>query len=218
MISLDYLPDKTRNLFQKIADLDFISHYILVGGTALAMQIQHRQSEDLDFIYDGDLLPVQSLKRAINKHFKNHYKIIKDDNGYQIDFLIDDVKTTFFSSGAVQVNFKIKDHVFQVKNINIAKQNIIAVLKMSSISQRSTIRDYFDLYYLVRYHIKLEELIQITKKYLPHLPQITFSETLVYLDDIEEDNIADHLYPEEIITKDKIADFFKNELRKLCKK
>lgn len=30
--------------------------------------------------------------------------------------------------------------------------------------------------------------------------------------------IADHLYPEENITKDKIADFFKNELRKLCKK
>jgi len=49
-IDLNYIPGKTAKLLKKLANLAFIQNYTLVGGTALALQIKHRQSEDLDFV------------------------------------------------------------------------------------------------------------------------------------------------------------------------
>lgn len=39
----------TARVFDAIMDLDILEEYILIGGTALSLQIHHRYSEDLDF-------------------------------------------------------------------------------------------------------------------------------------------------------------------------
>lgn len=44
------LAPHTGIVFDKICQLECIKPYILVGGTALSLQIGNRQSEDLDFI------------------------------------------------------------------------------------------------------------------------------------------------------------------------
>ena len=88
-------------------------------------------------------------------------------------------------------------------------------MKFSSIAHRNTIRDYYDLYFLSRYHIPLLELIQETKRLIPNLSPITYSDTLVYTKDIEEKDLAEHLSPSEIITKQEIAAYFRQELIKI---
>ncbi|MCC8142839.1 MAG: nucleotidyl transferase AbiEii/AbiGii toxin family protein, partial [Tannerellaceae bacterium] len=44
------LVEKTKKVVESISKIESVSPYILVGGTALALQIGHRQSEDLDFM------------------------------------------------------------------------------------------------------------------------------------------------------------------------
>ena len=44
------LAPHTIDLFDKIASLECIKPYFLVGGTALALQLHTRLSEDLDFM------------------------------------------------------------------------------------------------------------------------------------------------------------------------
>lgn len=44
------LAQHTNEIFDKIASLECIKPYILVGGTALALQLHARLSEDLDFM------------------------------------------------------------------------------------------------------------------------------------------------------------------------
>ena len=44
------LTEKIDAIIEKVAELECIKPYILCGGTALAMQIGHRKSEDLDFM------------------------------------------------------------------------------------------------------------------------------------------------------------------------
>jgi hypothetical protein len=39
---------KVEAIIDKVAELECIKPYLLCGGTALAMQIGHRMSEDLD--------------------------------------------------------------------------------------------------------------------------------------------------------------------------
>ncbi len=44
------LTEEIDVIIEKVSTMDSIKPYILCAGTALAMQIGHRKSEDLDFI------------------------------------------------------------------------------------------------------------------------------------------------------------------------
>lgn len=44
------LTRKIESIIEKVAAMESIKPYILCGGTALAIQLDHRKSEDLDFI------------------------------------------------------------------------------------------------------------------------------------------------------------------------
>ena len=44
------LAPHTGLIFERVAQMESIKPYLLVGGTALSLQIATRQSEDLDFI------------------------------------------------------------------------------------------------------------------------------------------------------------------------
>lgn len=209
-----YIPKGTKSVFDTLSKAPFINKYTLVGGTALSIQIKHRLSEDLDFIYDGEIINKTSIKRNIRKLF-SEYRIIKEDENYQIDFIINCSKVTFFSKGAVLIHFNVKDYASQYKKMNIANPMIISTLKISAIAQRNTIRDYYDLYYLSKYILSLEEIIRQTKKLVPNLSPITYSETLIYTKDISEDSIAGHLHAEEIVSKDEISNYFIDELRRI---
>jgi len=69
---LNSLPDATRGLFLFFSKNKFFSNYTLVGGSALALQIGHRQSVDLDFIYDSEKLNDHSIKRFILREFPDY--------------------------------------------------------------------------------------------------------------------------------------------------
>ena len=43
------LSDETAKVFESVSKLNCIKDFILIGGTALALQTGHRISEDLDF-------------------------------------------------------------------------------------------------------------------------------------------------------------------------
>lgn len=216
-IDLDYMPENTKTIFDKLTDSAFINNYTLIGGTALSLQIKHRLSEDLYFIYDGETLNINTIKRNINKLFKN-YKIIKQDEKYQIDFIIENTKVTFFSSGAVSIPFLVKAHSFNFKNMNIANVECISCLKFAAIAQRNTIRDYYDLYYISKYHSSLDKIINNAKELLTNLAPITYTETLVYTEDLPENDLSNHLKPKIKITKQEISNYFTKELKKILKK
>lgn len=44
------LAPHTSLIFERVTNLECIKPYLLVGGTALSLQLETRQSEDLDFM------------------------------------------------------------------------------------------------------------------------------------------------------------------------
>lgn len=214
-INLDNISENTRNVFELLSQQKFISNFTLVGGTALSLQLGHRLSEDLDFIFDGKFLDSGSIIKFIKSVFKEDYKIIKQENDHQIDFIIKDIKVTFFTNDAVSIPFNVREYSTLYENINIAGVEIISVMKINALAQRNTMRDYYDLYYIAKNVIPLESIIKSSKEKLKNIADITYSETIVYTDDIPEDSISDHLLPKEFVTKKQIADFLTEELKKI---
>jgi len=210
----DSLPPPTLVLLQRFAKEKFMNKYSLVGGSALALQLGHRQSEDLDFIFDREKIDSIKIKRFIAKTFPD-YKLIREEPGFQIDLLVQGIKVTFFSSGAVLVPFAVKEHTSLFGFVNVASVSVIAALKMATISQRCTMRDYYDIYFIAKYVIPLSEIFKNTRTLIPNLPPIIYSETIIYTKDIPENSISNHLFPKEIVTKEEISLFFIEEIKKM---
>ncbi len=201
------LPD-TRNLLQKIVnECSFLDKYVLVGGSALALHLCHRQSEDLDFFTYDEGFDMGEILGFLHK-FDNVEIISQSDR--QIDVLIDGVKVTFFDA---RWSF-LKP--FEITRFNLASIESIAAMKVNTLFLRAKYRDYYDLYYISKEQMSLRDIFEKSRWVIEGITFKLFSASLLYIDDIEDDTIA-HLYPKEQITKEQIRDFFQTKLDRMIR-
>jgi len=87
------LPKTKTLLLRMIKECTFLYKYVLVDGSALALHLCHRKSEDLDFFTYKDSFDKKEIFEYL-KNFKN--KEILNQTDEQVDLLIDEIKITFF--------------------------------------------------------------------------------------------------------------------------
>ncbi len=182
----------------------FLNKYVLVDGSALALHICHRKSEDLDFFTYEDDFNKQEIFRYL-ENFKNS-EILNQTNE-QIDLLLNGVKVTFFNA---KWKF-LKPEKIEI--LNLASLKSISAMKVNVIFLRAKYRDYYDLYFLVK-QIGIENVFKDSLQILDGLTFKLFMVSLLYIDDIKDDNI-DYLNPIKTISKEEIRDFFQIEINKL---
>ena len=185
----------------------FLDKYVLVGGSALALHLCHRKSEDLDFFTYEDSFDKKEIYEFL-KHFGQ--KVILNETNEQIDLLLDGVKVTFFNAAwsFLKPEFKSK--------FNLASVEQIATMKINVLFLRAKYRDYYDIYILAKKSMHLKKLFECGLGVVEGINFKLFSIALLYIDDIEDDNI-EHLEPIEILSKEEIRDFFQIELDKIKK-
>lgn len=203
--NFDYLQANTREVLAKLVETaDFLPGYSLVGGSALALYLCHRKSEDLDFFTYADSFDRQAILKYI-KIFEE--KEVLSDSGDQLDILLDRVKVTFFNA---KWSFL---QPLKVQSLNIASLRAIAAMKSNVLFLRAKYRDYYDLYYIARKAMGLKEIFECAQPFVDGLNFKLFCIALTYIDDIEDDDIL-HLDPQELISKHAIRAYFENEIRR----
>jgi len=133
----------------KIAKLDFVQNFYLAGGTALAIQLGHRESIDLDF-FSREKFSAQKLKYELSKIGKLAVDYEDEDT---LNGTLDDVKVSFFYYGYAQSFDLVK-----YENIFLADERDIAAMKIDTISARGSKKDFVDIYFLMQRH-SLSQLI-----------------------------------------------------------
>jgi predicted nucleotidyltransferase component of viral defense system len=208
------LPEKTAGVLLALAragkQKQMLANFILVGGTALAMHLGHRQSEDLDFFCDGTRLEKAKLFSFL-KNNSIEYAILAEPSAEQVDLRIGDVKVSFFASG-----FDCLKRVNNIHfhNIEIASLELIAALKVYTLSLRSVLRDYYDLYVLNREVFPLERMFTISRDLLHMGTFKLFAQQLLYTRDIEESEMRQHLLPKYPVSREAIRSHFQAEIKK----
>ncbi len=201
--NLNYLLPKTKALLLNIIDTcPFLNKYVLVGGSALALHICHRKSEDLDFFTYEDNFDFREILEYI-KQFEKKEILNKSDN--QIDLLLDGVKVTFLN--AKWSFLKPVDN----NKFHLATLEQIAAMKVNVLFLRAKYRDYYDLYFLAKEVMSLKAIFKCSEHIVEGITYKLFVVGLLYIDDIEDDNIA-YLEPKEKISKKKIRDFFDSRI------
>jgi len=116
--------------------------FVLYGGTALALRLRHRQSEDFDFFSNQPFAPatlrdnVSYLKHTEMSQFQNNTLTAILDRGGP-------VKVSFF--GALSLNRIYDPDVIAENQVQVASLTDLAGTKLATIQQRALAKDYIDM-------------------------------------------------------------------------
>jgi predicted nucleotidyltransferase component of viral defense system len=209
------LAPHTSKLFDKVASLECIKPYFLVGGTALALQLNTRQSEDLDFM-NWKLQKAQKPEVdwvAIEKELKTigiiESRDIWDFN--HVEFVVSGVKISFYTSGKsspVTAPQYLKD------NLKLADVEAIGAMKMEVMLRRSNFRDYYDIYSILQQGINFKRLVDISLSYSGHV--LTTKNLLAILTDssrFQIDSGFEQLNPKYKVTPADIEAYLKTTIK-----
>jgi predicted nucleotidyltransferase component of viral defense system len=200
--NLNILLPETRKVLGKLCEDNYLSNFVLVGGSALALHLNHRKSEDLDFFtYNENLFEIKKIREMVKK-FNGKIVNISDE---QIDVLINGVKVTFFDAKWSFLKPK------EIQNFNIATLEQLAIMKTNVLFLRAKFRDYYDLYFLVR-KFGIKKIFEMSKNVLDGINFKLFAAAFLYIDDIEDENI-DYLEPKQKLSLIDIQKFFEQELK-----
>ena len=164
------LAPHTGEIFDAISQLDCIRDYLLVGGTALSLQIHNRQSEDLDFMR---WRTSKSEKMEVNWPTirKELETIAPIENMDLLDidhvvFIIKGVKVSFYASLRYT---PVTTPVHIQNNLYAADLLSIGAMKMEVLLRRSTYRDYYDIYSLLQEGVAFKDMVDLALRHSGHV-------------------------------------------------
>ena len=154
-------------IIEQVSQMECIKPYILCGGTALAMQIGHRKSEDLDFM----MWRISKTEKPevnwnlIEKELTDKIGPIESFNmlGFdQVEFRVKGVKFSFFVS---ENHSPVSTPVNYMGNIRLADIESIMAMKMEVMLRRMKFRDYYDIYSILKEGHSINDGIEKARKY-----------------------------------------------------
>jgi len=159
-----------EQVFNSIKRFEIFKDYVLIGGTALSVQINHRLSEDPDFCKWQDDPKIRN-KEIAWPEIENILKLtgpVKTDilDLYQVDFSLNNVKISFYSN-ALANSIDIRTGV-AFEQIKVADIKSLGAMKLEVMSRRNLFRDYYDVYSILQEGILLEELVRFCGNYSRH--------------------------------------------------
>ncbi len=207
MFTKTLLPDTLRAI-KLVSDFPEIQTAYLAGGTALALQIGHRVSVDLDFF--------------ITEPF-NKTTLVRKLGSYRGFVLVGTAEGTIWGTIG-DTNFSIFFYKYPLlmplvpfEGIKLASLADVAAMKIHAIEDRGTRRDFVDVYFLSQKYSLEEMLLFYQKKYdvlEDHLYSILRS--LDYFEDAEKESNMPNMVKK--VNWEDVKEYFRKETRELAQK
>ncbi len=141
MLHYSTIDSKTLELLKELQHISFFKQMRLVGGTALALQIGHRVSVDIDLF--GNLTADEyEISERLNAFKSNN--VVKKTKNISIN-IIEGVKVDI-----VNYPYPWIDEPFLKDGIVMASQKDIAAMKLAAIAGRGTKKDFIDIFFLMQ--------------------------------------------------------------------
>jgi len=155
---LDTLPASQRALWKELKATP--KHFVLYGGTALALRLGHRVSEDFDFFTNRTFDPQDLVDRVPYLHHgkvtslrENTLTVALDRNG--------PVSVSFF--GGLGLNRVSSPDTANDNGVHIASLLDVAGCKMALVQRRAEGKDYRDIAALLENGISLPKALAAAK-------------------------------------------------------
>lgn len=193
-------------LIHKISKIrEIAGHFYLAGGTALAIHLGHRKSDDVD-LFSQNPFHVEQFSRLL---LTLNGVILAEGDG-TIHALIDSVKVSL-----LYYPYKLLKPCTQFAELTMASIEDVACMKIVALSQRAEKKDFFDVYEILKVHKPVELKRMFLEKYgIEKINCYHILKSFFYFNDAETS-------PDPIThrgtTWDEVKAFFRNNEKTLTK-
>jgi len=206
----EVLSKNAKQSLALLAKSKILKSAYLAGGTALALQLGHRYSYDLDFFspqkFDEEIL-IQRITEILPD-----FSLERKSWGT----ILGSLRKTRFSLFFYDYPLLFKPN--QVFGIDIAHIKDIVPMKIAAIADRGTKRDFIDLYFIFAKTkiLTLHDALALYDKKFKALKQnkIHILKSLVYFEDAEKDKLPQMI---QRISWLSVKKFFISEQQKITK-
>ena len=180
----------------------FKREFYLVGGTAIALHLGHRESIDFDLFKLANLRKNDIYKKVISSKFKYNFGY---ENYEQLNLIINDVKFTYFSfPHKIPTSSELKGI------IKMPDLLTLAAMKAFALGRRAKWKDYLDLYFILKGHLSFKEIADQAKLLFgEQFSEKLFKMQLGYFKGINYDEEVTYLIPNPP-TEQEVQDFLVN--------
>ena len=172
-----------REVLQLVSLQAFADRFYLAGGTALALQLGHRPSVDLDFFSDHDEL-LDTSRHAISAALEKQAVVeVREDVIGNLLLKVNQLSVGFFSYG-----YPLLEAVSTAGTLRLASLADIGLMKMDALMMRGARKDFIDLYCLAQ-TIPFDRLLELRPCKYPRSSnfEIMLLESLTNFDHAERD-------------------------------
>jgi len=203
MLQTRTVEPRTLELLKELMVLSEVAPFYLVGGTALALQLGHRISIDLD-LFTTETFNKENLVEVLEEHYN---VTLESEGKSMIITYIDQIKVDF-----VKMNYPILFPPLLVEGVRMLDIKDIAPMKLKAIVQRGSKKDFFDIYFLSQIMPMLSIIELFQKKFKQH-EIFHVIKSLTYFEDAE--NYPDPMVFDKKITWRKVKISIQQEVKKL---
>lgn len=201
------LPGNTKAILALLEKSEAIQKAYLAGGTALALQLGHRISYDLDF-FTQEEFDEQVLLPEIEKI-----------SNFQLEKIARRTILGKFKDVKFSIFYYKYPLLYSAKKfgmINITDIRDIAAMKVAAIASRGTKRDFVDLYFICKETITLPDAIQLYDKKYKNLAttELHIMKSFVYFEDAEPEEMPEMLKKADW---EDMKKYFEKEVRGMMK-
>ena len=168
-------------LLRKLQGEAAFRDYFLVGGTALALQLGHRKSDDIDLFTQKEL-QIPEITAYLKQHYSGKYQLLNSQTMiYQV--MIDDIKVDF-----VHHPFELVEPAFHDSQIAYLGKKDIAAMKLHAIeTSGNRAKDFMDIFFLLK-DIPLEKMFEYYRKKYSTDNIFNAKRSLIFFDDVPEES------------------------------
>ncbi len=175
MLQLQTVEPNTLELLRSLMQKEYLNSFVLVGGTALALQLGNRESIDLDLFSTADFSSNEVLSSLLND-----YQIVVNSQLTQtLISTINHVKVDF-----IKFHYPFIRPFVVIENIRMASVEDIAAMKLDAITGRGSKKDFYDLYFLLQ-QFSIDDLFSFYIEKYPHQTTFHVIRSLTYFEDAE---------------------------------
>lgn len=157
-------------LLQKLMRDEKLQDFILVGGTALSLQIGHRISIDIDLFSTKDF-DNESISKHLKQKLNANVKAILPNT---ILMNINHVKVDVIAH-----KYPLQKQILEIDNVRLASLEDIGAMKLHAIFQNGTrIKDFVDMYFLLEHNPLQTYLDAYKNKYNGNIILASYALTL----------------------------------------
>jgi len=200
----------TLELLKFLMQKSSLAHFNLVGGTALALQIGHRLSDDLDLFTINDF-NTDEIVTELEKDF-NFIIVLKRTNSLILNIEYPKNSKQFIKVDFLKYPYKLLDSLVKFDNIRLLSIIDIIPMKLSAIANRGAKKDFYDIYFLLKKY-SIKEMLELFSKKFPNTDNFYILKCLTYFNDAEEDvnpKVFKKISWDKV--KQKIKETIKNEI------